>query len=238
MQLAAAHGFGVLTVLIVFQGLPLYVVDELDLPAWVPGVLLLAVNTAILASGQSTRTAVCGRVAADAGLRALRGDLGGGGGVIRGRRDRAGDDRDSVSVAGDGHGQRRRSVPLPLNGSVPVAFAPEALRGEIPGAVLIGLDCGRDRLADHGLGSALDKRRAALGGDGGGGRPDRGNRPLRRTHNRPGNPAITRVNWKSRSRGVEESRRRKDEEARLLEFTSVVAWLRTHLASPDRKGRQ
>ena len=52
MLLAAAHGFGVLTILILFQGLPLYVVDELDLPGWVPG-LLLGVNTAILAAGQS-----------------------------------------------------------------------------------------------------------------------------------------------------------------------------------------
>jgi MFS family permease len=52
MQLAAAHGFGVLVILLVFQGLPLYVVDVLDLPAWVPGVLL-GVNTAILATGQS-----------------------------------------------------------------------------------------------------------------------------------------------------------------------------------------
>jgi MFS family permease len=52
MLLAAAHGFGVLTILIVFQGLPLYVVDELGLPGWVPG-LLLGVNTAILAGGQS-----------------------------------------------------------------------------------------------------------------------------------------------------------------------------------------
>jgi MFS family permease len=52
MQLAAAHGFGVLVILLVFQGLPLYVVDVLDLPAWVPGVLL-GVNTLILATGQS-----------------------------------------------------------------------------------------------------------------------------------------------------------------------------------------
>ena len=52
MLLATAHGFGVLVILIVFQGLPLYVVDELKLPGWVPG-LLLAVNTGILAAGQS-----------------------------------------------------------------------------------------------------------------------------------------------------------------------------------------
>ena len=39
MLLATAHGFGVLVILIVFQGLPLYVVDELKLPGWVPGLL-------------------------------------------------------------------------------------------------------------------------------------------------------------------------------------------------------
>jgi len=42
----------VLVILIVFQGLPLYVVDDLKLPGWVPG-LLLTVNTLILAAGQS-----------------------------------------------------------------------------------------------------------------------------------------------------------------------------------------
>jgi MFS family permease len=49
MQLALAHGLGVLAVLIVFQGLPLFVIDELELPSWVPGVLLF-VNTLILAT--------------------------------------------------------------------------------------------------------------------------------------------------------------------------------------------
>jgi MFS family permease len=128
MQLAAAHGFGVLTVLIVFQGLPLYVVDELDLPAWVPGVLL-GVNTAILASGQSL------------GLRFVAGW----------RRTRIYVLCAAIWVVGAGLFAAGEIVPgmiaipylllamalasggevfhYPLNGSVPVAFAPEALRG-------------------------------------------------------------------------------------------------------------
>ena len=52
MQLATAHGFGVLAILIIFQGMPLYVVDVLDLPEWLPGILLV-VNTVILATCQS-----------------------------------------------------------------------------------------------------------------------------------------------------------------------------------------
>lgn len=128
MQLAAAHGFGVLAILLVFQGLPLYVVDELELPAWVPGVLL-GVNTFFLASGQSL------------GLKFVAGW----------RRTRIYVLCASIWVLGAvlfALGEIMPAMLLipylllamaltsggevfhyPLNGSVPVAFAPEELRG-------------------------------------------------------------------------------------------------------------
>jgi MFS family permease len=128
MQLATAHGFGVLVVLLLFQGLPLYVVDVLELPEWVPGMLLV-VNTVILATGQSI------------GLRVVAGW----------RRTRIYVLCAAVWIAGAvlfATGEVLPSVVLipylfvamalvtggevfhyPLNGSVPTAFAPEELRG-------------------------------------------------------------------------------------------------------------
>jgi MFS family permease len=128
MQLAAAHGFGVLAILLVFQGLPLYVVDVLELPAWVPGVLL-GVNTFFLASGQSL------------GLKFVAGW----------RRTRIYVLCASIWALGAGLFAIGEIVPAvllipylllamaltsggevfhyPLNGSVPVALAPEELRG-------------------------------------------------------------------------------------------------------------
>jgi MFS family permease len=115
-------------VLLLFQGLPLYVVDVLELPEWVPGMLLV-VNTVILATGQSI------------GLRVVAGW----------RRTRIYVLCASVWIAGAllfATGEVLPSVVLipylfvamalvtggevfhyPLNGSVPTAFAPEELRG-------------------------------------------------------------------------------------------------------------
>jgi MFS family permease len=128
MLLAAAHGFGVLTILIVFQGLPLYVVDELGLPGWVPG-LLLGVNTAILAAGQSIglrivsgwrRTRIYVLCAAiwlvGAGLFAL-GEFIPAGIVIPYLFL-------AMIIASGGE-----VFHLPQNGGAPTALAPEALRG-------------------------------------------------------------------------------------------------------------
>jgi MFS family permease len=128
MFLAAAHGFGVLTILIVFQGLPLYVVDELGLPGWVPG-LLLGVNTAILAAGQSIglrivsgwrRTRIYVLCAAiwlvGAGLFAL-GEFIPAGIVIPYLFL-------AMIIASGGE-----VFHLPQNGGAPTALAPEALRG-------------------------------------------------------------------------------------------------------------
>ena len=128
MQLALAHGLGVLAILIVFQGLPLFVIDELGLPGWVPGILLF-VNTVILASGQSI------------GLRVVAGW----------RRTRVYVLAAGIWVIGATLFGISDIVPhaivipylvvammlssggevfqYPLNGSVPTALAPEALRG-------------------------------------------------------------------------------------------------------------
>ena len=128
MELAAAHGFGVLVVLLLFQGLPLYVVDELDQPEWVPG-LLLVVNTVILATGQSIGLKVV------AGWRRTRiyvlcGAIWVGGAALFAM----GEVLPVVvlipflflamALASGGE-----VFHYPLNGSVPTAFAPEALRG-------------------------------------------------------------------------------------------------------------
>ena len=128
MQLAAAHGFGVLAVLIVFQGLPLYVIDELERPGWLPGILLF-VNTVILATGQAI------------GLKLVAGW----------RRTRIYVLSSAVWVIGAVLFALGLWIPAilltpyliltiilasggevfhyPLNGSVPMALAPEALRG-------------------------------------------------------------------------------------------------------------
>jgi MFS family permease len=128
LQLAAAHCFAVLCILIVFQALPLFVVDSLGLPTWMPG-LILFVYTAMLATCQSigvrwvagwrrTRiyVLVAGLFAAGAVLYALT---------------------EALPLA--------LAIPVlilaalvsgsadvflnPLNGSVPTTFAPDALRG-------------------------------------------------------------------------------------------------------------
>lgn len=128
MQLALAHGLGVLAILIVFQGLPLYVIDILDLPGWVPGILLF-VNTVILATCQSV------------GLRLVSGWL----------RTRVYVLASVIWVVGATLFAISDIIPhwmvipylvlamilssggevfhFPLNGSVPTALAPEALRG-------------------------------------------------------------------------------------------------------------
>ena len=114
--------------MLIFQGLPLYVVEELDLPAWVPGVLL-GVNTAILASGQSlglrfvrgwrrTRIYVlCGAIWAFGAVLFALGELLPAAILIPYLFL-------AMALASGGE-----VFHYPLNGSVPVAFAPEALRG-------------------------------------------------------------------------------------------------------------
>lgn len=128
MQLATAHGFGVLVVLILFQGLPLYVVDDLGLPAWVPGMLLV-VNTVILASGQSIGLKVV------AGWRRTRiYVLCAAAWVVGAALFASGELLPAallipflfVAMALASGGE---VFHYPLNGSVPTAFAPEALRG-------------------------------------------------------------------------------------------------------------
>jgi MFS family permease len=52
MKLAVANTVAVMTVLIGGLAMPIYVVDELDLPAWLPGLLFVA-TTIVLAGGQS-----------------------------------------------------------------------------------------------------------------------------------------------------------------------------------------
>jgi MFS family permease len=128
MQLAAAHGFGVLAILIVFQGLPLYVIDQLGLPGWVPGILLF-VNTVMLATGQSLGLRLV------AGWRRTRvyvlaATIWVGGATLFGIGDIV--PRSvlipymivTVALASGGE-----ILHYPLNGSVPTALAPEALRG-------------------------------------------------------------------------------------------------------------
>lgn len=128
MELAAAHGFGVLVVLLLFQGLPLYVVDELELPEWVPG-LLLVINTVILAGGQSiglklvagwrrTRIYVlCASVWVLGAIVFATGEIVPGVLLIPYL---------FVAMALASGGE---VFHYPLNGSVPTAFAPEELRG-------------------------------------------------------------------------------------------------------------
>jgi MFS family permease len=128
MQLAAAHMFGVLVILLAAQGLPLYVVEDLDLPVWLPG-LLLGVHTAVLASSQSlglrfvrgwrrTRIYVlCGVIWAGGAALFAFGELLPAAILIPYLFL-------AVIILSGGE-----VFHYPLNGSVPVAFAPEALRG-------------------------------------------------------------------------------------------------------------
>ena len=52
MKMAAANTAAVMTVLIGFLAMPIYVVENLDLPGWLPGLLFVA-TTLVLALGQS-----------------------------------------------------------------------------------------------------------------------------------------------------------------------------------------
>jgi MFS family permease len=128
LQLATAHGFAVLCILTIFQALPLFVVEELELPKWLPG-LLLFVYTMMLATCQGFGVRLV------AGWRRTRiyllvATLFAAGAVIFGVTE-------AVPIL--------LAVPLlfvaaivtggadvflnPLNGSVPTTFAPDALRG-------------------------------------------------------------------------------------------------------------
>lgn len=128
LRLAAAHGFAVLCILIIFQALPLFVVDTLGFAEWMPG-LLLFVYTMMLATCQSMGVKLV------AGWRRTRIYLLVAGLFAVG----------AVMYALTEALPMALAVPLlflaaivtggadvflnPLNGSVPTAFAPEALRG-------------------------------------------------------------------------------------------------------------